>query len=163
MAGCTDMCYCWGCSQAALLMPLIQLGKSQPHDGAAAAVALQRVFVSVLAGHYRSCSSTGCPDSSTWCSQQWWRHGHPPTGPHQKGVLLYVPVDRLMEKFSDFSKFNSSLDSRRKKIWLDCSEWLRMYEEYCPQEGMPQQSHLLIFLLYIFLQNDQKHNTFLYL
>lgn len=48
----------------------IQLCKSQPHDGAAAAVALQRVFVSVLAGHYRSCSSTGCPDSSTRCSQQ---------------------------------------------------------------------------------------------
>lgn len=42
----------------------VQLGQSQPHDGAAAAAALQRVSVSVLAGHHRPRGPTGGADSA---------------------------------------------------------------------------------------------------
>lgn len=41
---------------------LSQLSQPQPHDGAAAAAALQRVLVSVLEGHHRTRGATGGAD-----------------------------------------------------------------------------------------------------
>lgn len=116
-----------------------QVSKSQPHDGAAAAAAVQWITVSVMAWHHCTCGEAGGADSATGCAQLWRWHGHPSICPHQEGKDSNgskTDESSLLDTFIISWNVCRFVDSWRKEVWLCCSEWLCLHKEYRTQKGL---------------------------